>query len=85
MEQRGVIQHGPDKVVHHARSENVRVIQLAFVLRLVALDVENRIDRVRVRRLGATIEFHSAEDFVLVAELIIHAAAEQPFAVSVWH
>ena len=85
MEQRGVMQHGPDKVVHHSRTEHVRVVQLAFVLRLIALNVERWIDRIGIGWLTPAVEFHPAEDLILVAEIVIHTAAEQPFPVTVRH
>ena len=50
-EDRRVVQHRPDEVVHHVRAEKVRIVQLAFILRLIAVVVEYWIDRVRVGRL----------------------------------
>src|SRR5580698_6967823 len=82
-EDRRVIQHRSDKVVHDVRAEKVSVIQLAFILRLYAAVVEYRIYGVRVSRLHTAIELHATKNLVLVAEGVIHASAEQPFFVAV--
>ena len=59
------------------------VVQLAFVLRLNALVVEHGVNGIRVSWLRAAIESDAAENLVVVAEVVIYAAAEQPFLVAV--
>ena len=59
------------------------VVQLSFVLRLNALVVEDGVDGVGVGRLRAAIESHAPENFVVVAEVVINAAAEQPLFVAI--
>src|SRR5262249_47163944 len=85
LEKRRVVENRPDEVVYDAGVENVRVVELAFVLRLVALNVEDRIDRIGVSRLVAAVELDAAEDLVIVGEVVVHAAAQEPFAVAVRH
>src|SRR5262249_17449182 len=83
LKESGIVQHRTDEVVDDARIENVRVIQLAFILGLVALDIKERADGIGVRGLVAAVELYAAEQLVVVAELVVNAAAEQPLAVPI--
>ena len=60
----GVIEHGPDEVIDHGRAEDMRIVQLAFVLRLRAVGIESRIDRVGISRLDTAVELHAPKDLI---------------------
>src|SRR4029077_5581717 len=59
----------------------MRVVQLAFILRLMANGVKCRIDGISVGRLGASIELYASEYLVVIAEGIINSADEEHFLV----
>src|SRR3984957_7148671 len=60
----------------------MRVVQLAFILRLMADSVKCRVDGVSVGRLGAAIELHPSEYLVVIAEGIIDSADEEHLLVT---
>src|SRR6202007_2422279 len=74
--------HGADEIVDYRRAENVRVVQLAFVLRLDAEIIEGRVDGIGVRGLRAAIRAHPSENFIVITEAVVSATAQQPFFVA---
>ncbi len=76
-------QNGPNEVVHDVWAKDVRVVHLAFIFGLIALDVEDRVDGICECRLEATVILESGEHFVVVVEIIIDACGQQPFPVAV--
>ena len=71
---RRVIQHGTNEVVYDGRAEYVRIIQLAFILRLDAIRIKKWINGVGIRRLHATIELRATKNLIFVAEGIVKPA-----------
>src|SRR5215469_6097625 len=82
LEDRGIAQVGKYEIVRHGRAEDMGVIQLAFILRLVADGIESRVNWVSIRRLRATVELHASKDLVVVIKGIIDSADKQPFLVA---
>ena len=76
-------QHGSDDVIDHIGAEHMRVVQLPFVLRLNAVDVKHRVDRVGISRLRTAVEPCSSEDLIVLVDVPIHASGEQPLLVSI--
>src|SRR5260370_37320874 len=60
----------------------MRVIQLAFILRLNAEIIEGRVDRVGVGGLRPAVKSCSSENFIVVAEVIVDPTADEPLLVA---
>src|SRR5580658_987336 len=60
----------------------MRVVQLAFILRLMADSVKCRVDGVSISGLRAPIELYASEYLVIIAEGIIDAADKEHFLVT---
>ena len=76
-------QNRADEIVHDGWTKGVRVVHLAFIFRLVALGVENRVDGIGECWLEAAIVFESDENLIVVVEIVVDASGKQPFAVAV--
>ena len=57
----------------------MRLLQLAFVLRLVADRVESRVDRIGIACLQSMIGSEVSKQTVVAAQILIEPAGDQPF------
>src|SRR5207302_117473 len=60
-------------------SKGVTLVQLTFVLRLVAASVKGGIDGIGIRGLQAVVCAEVAEQAVAIADVLINPSREQPF------
>src|SRR5581483_10241330 len=78
LENRAIPGSREDQLVHRICRERMRLVQLPFVLWLVALRVERGINGVGECRLQAMVRAEMREQTIAVADVLVDAAGQEP-------